>query len=178
MTLQFSDGPVPDHCSPRRSLEPSVCWRCPRERLPAQVFETTATRVPVLPCGTRSARGGGQARARASCPAPECLSPTRDEEFSVSSVLASDVIHASRRDVPCIFRVWRVLFLRDISLTMKKIPWCSRTILWAFRCAPGRPSRVPNPWTLPHILDIPIKNHPCSHVFLSEKLTAFQFFKM
>ncbi|VFV25365.1 serine threonine-protein kinase [Lynx pardinus] len=29
----------------------------------------------------------------------------RDEEFSVSSVLASDVIHASRRDVPCIFRV-------------------------------------------------------------------------
>ncbi|GAB5573189.1 serine/threonine-protein kinase MRCK beta [Prionailurus iriomotensis] len=28
----------------------------------------------------------------------------RDEEFSVSSVLASDVIHASRRDVPCIFR--------------------------------------------------------------------------
>lgn len=31
---------------------------------------------------------------------------TRDEEFSVSSVLASDVIHASRRDIPCIFRVW------------------------------------------------------------------------
>ncbi|XP_054423721.1 serine/threonine-protein kinase MRCK beta [Pteronotus mesoamericanus] len=29
----------------------------------------------------------------------------RDEAFSVSSVLASDVIHASRRDVPCIFRV-------------------------------------------------------------------------
>ncbi|XP_020937281.1 serine/threonine-protein kinase MRCK beta isoform X3 [Sus scrofa] len=29
----------------------------------------------------------------------------RDEEFSVSSVLASDVIHASRRDIPCIFRV-------------------------------------------------------------------------
>ncbi|XP_073072835.1 serine/threonine-protein kinase MRCK alpha isoform X10 [Manis javanica] len=29
----------------------------------------------------------------------------RDEEFSVSSVLASDVIHASRKDVPCIFRV-------------------------------------------------------------------------
>ncbi|XP_069921525.1 serine/threonine-protein kinase MRCK beta isoform X1 [Oryctolagus cuniculus] len=29
----------------------------------------------------------------------------RDEEFSVSSVLASDVIHATRRDVPCIFRV-------------------------------------------------------------------------
>lgn len=80
---------------------------------------------------------------------PECLSPTRDEEFSVSSVLASDVIHASRRDVPCIFRVWRVLFLRDISLTMKKIPWCSRTILWAFRCAPGRPSRVPSPHLAP-----------------------------
>ncbi len=31
--------------------------------------------------------------------------PHRDDEFSVSSVLASDVIHASRKDVPCIFRV-------------------------------------------------------------------------
>ncbi|XP_056284951.1 serine/threonine-protein kinase MRCK alpha isoform X6 [Pseudoliparis swirei] len=29
----------------------------------------------------------------------------RDEEFSVTSVLASDVIHASRKDIPCIFRV-------------------------------------------------------------------------
>ncbi|RXN15350.1 serine threonine- kinase MRCK beta [Labeo rohita] len=29
----------------------------------------------------------------------------RDEDFSVSSVLASDVIHANRKDVPCIFRV-------------------------------------------------------------------------
>ncbi|XP_073789060.1 serine/threonine-protein kinase MRCK beta isoform X3 [Danio rerio] len=29
----------------------------------------------------------------------------RDEEFSVSSVLASDVIHANHKDVPCIFRV-------------------------------------------------------------------------
>ncbi|XP_029610997.1 serine/threonine-protein kinase MRCK beta isoform X4 [Salmo trutta] len=29
----------------------------------------------------------------------------RDEEFSVSSVMASDVIHATRKDVPCIFRV-------------------------------------------------------------------------
>lgn len=34
------------------------------------------------------------------------VSPSlRDEEFSVSSVLASDVIHASRKDIPCIFRV-------------------------------------------------------------------------
>lgn len=29
----------------------------------------------------------------------------RDEDFSVSSVLASDVIHANRKDLPCIFRV-------------------------------------------------------------------------
>ncbi|XP_004605489.2 serine/threonine-protein kinase MRCK alpha isoform X15 [Sorex araneus] len=29
----------------------------------------------------------------------------RDEEFSVNSVLASDVIHAGRKDIPCIFRV-------------------------------------------------------------------------
>ncbi|XP_056337350.1 serine/threonine-protein kinase MRCK beta isoform X2 [Danio aesculapii] len=29
----------------------------------------------------------------------------RDEEFSVSSVLASDVIHANHKDIPCIFRV-------------------------------------------------------------------------
>ncbi|NWI50339.1 MRCKB kinase, partial [Calyptomena viridis] len=30
---------------------------------------------------------------------------TRDEDFCVSSVLASDVIHATRKDIPCIFRV-------------------------------------------------------------------------
>ncbi|XP_051724768.1 serine/threonine-protein kinase MRCK alpha isoform X20 [Ctenopharyngodon idella] len=29
----------------------------------------------------------------------------RDEEFSVNQVLASDVIHANRKDIPCIFRV-------------------------------------------------------------------------
>ncbi|CAL8315585.1 unnamed protein product [Merluccius merluccius] len=29
----------------------------------------------------------------------------RDEEFSVNSVLSSDVIHANRKDVPCIFKV-------------------------------------------------------------------------
>ncbi|XP_066525091.1 serine/threonine-protein kinase MRCK alpha isoform X2 [Hoplias malabaricus] len=29
----------------------------------------------------------------------------RDEDFSVSPVLASDVIHANRKDIPCIFRV-------------------------------------------------------------------------
>ncbi|XP_074861359.1 serine/threonine-protein kinase MRCK gamma isoform X2 [Carettochelys insculpta] len=29
----------------------------------------------------------------------------RDEQFSVTSVLASDVIHASSKDVPCIFRI-------------------------------------------------------------------------
>lgn len=35
---------------------------------------------------------------------------SRDEEFSVSSVLASDVIHASRKDIPCIFRVSTCFF--------------------------------------------------------------------
>lgn len=39
------------------------------------------------------------------CPCAQCPVSCRDEEFSVSSVLASDVIHASRRDIPCIFRV-------------------------------------------------------------------------
>lgn len=37
----------------------------------------------------------------------------------MSSVLASDVIHASRRDIPCIFRVC-FPFLREVSLTLKK----------------------------------------------------------
>ncbi|XP_075993387.1 serine/threonine-protein kinase MRCK beta isoform X1 [Genypterus blacodes] len=43
----------------------------------------------------------------------------RDEEFSVSSVLASDVIHATRKDIPCIFRVTSSLLsspLRSVSL--------------------------------------------------------------
>lgn len=30
---------------------------------------------------------------------------SREEAFSVSSVLASDVIHATRKDIPCIFKV-------------------------------------------------------------------------
>ncbi|XP_030626238.1 serine/threonine-protein kinase MRCK beta isoform X2 [Chanos chanos] len=43
----------------------------------------------------------------------------RDEEFSVSSVLASDVIHATRKDIPCIFRVTSSLLsspARTVSL--------------------------------------------------------------
>ncbi|KAJ8399206.1 hypothetical protein AAFF_G00415850 [Aldrovandia affinis] len=43
----------------------------------------------------------------------------RDDEFSVSSVLASDVIHATRKDVPCIFRVTSLLLsspARTVSL--------------------------------------------------------------
>uniref|UniRef100_W5MUI1 non-specific serine/threonine protein kinase n=1 Tax=Lepisosteus oculatus TaxID=7918 RepID=W5MUI1_LEPOC len=39
----------------------------------------------------------------------------RDEEFSVSSVLASDVIHATRKDVPCIFSV---VVLRCLGLML------------------------------------------------------------
>ncbi|XP_012579821.1 PREDICTED: serine/threonine-protein kinase MRCK beta [Condylura cristata] len=34
----------------------------------------------------------------------------RDEAFSVSSVLSSDVIHATHRDIPCIFKVTASLF--------------------------------------------------------------------
>ncbi|XP_059212055.1 serine/threonine-protein kinase MRCK beta isoform X2 [Centropristis striata] len=39
----------------------------------------------------------------------------RDEEFSVSSVLASDVIHATRKDVPCIFRVTSSQLISQLS---------------------------------------------------------------
>lgn len=42
----------------------------------------------------------------------ECLTKTktnfvlcRDEEFSVGSVFESDVIHANKKDIACIFRV-------------------------------------------------------------------------
>uniref|UniRef100_A0A8C1AJX3 non-specific serine/threonine protein kinase n=1 Tax=Cyprinus carpio carpio TaxID=630221 RepID=A0A8C1AJX3_CYPCA len=40
----------------------------------------------------------------------------RDEEFSVSSVLASDVIHANRKDIPCIFRVSIFFFCPPLPL--------------------------------------------------------------
>uniref|UniRef100_UPI0037E7BF5F serine/threonine-protein kinase MRCK beta isoform X3 n=1 Tax=Semicossyphus pulcher TaxID=241346 RepID=UPI0037E7BF5F len=39
----------------------------------------------------------------------------RDEEFSVSSVLASDVIHATRKDIPCIFRVTSAQLVSQLS---------------------------------------------------------------
>ena len=35
----------------------------------------------------------------------EYICDFRDEEFSVSPVLPSDVIHANKKDIPCIFRV-------------------------------------------------------------------------
>ncbi|XP_044304290.1 serine/threonine-protein kinase MRCK gamma [Varanus komodoensis] len=55
----------------------------------------------------------------------------RDEQFSVAPVLASDVIHASSKDVPCIFRVTAsqlhsphttssMLFLADSEAEMRK----------------------------------------------------------
>uniref|UniRef100_A0A671PCF0 non-specific serine/threonine protein kinase n=1 Tax=Sinocyclocheilus anshuiensis TaxID=1608454 RepID=A0A671PCF0_9TELE len=45
----------------------------------------------------------------------------RDEEFSVSSVLASDVIHANRKDIPCIFRV-RIFFYCDTFGSCPPLP--------------------------------------------------------
>ncbi|XP_074472602.1 serine/threonine-protein kinase MRCK beta isoform X2 [Sebastes fasciatus] len=39
----------------------------------------------------------------------------REEEFSVSSVLASDVIHATRKDIPCIFRVTSSQLISQLS---------------------------------------------------------------
>ncbi|XP_074540833.1 serine/threonine-protein kinase MRCK beta isoform X6 [Halichoeres trimaculatus] len=39
----------------------------------------------------------------------------RDEDFSVSSVLASDVIHATRKDIPCIFRVTSAQLVSQLS---------------------------------------------------------------
>ncbi|XP_054474124.1 serine/threonine-protein kinase MRCK beta [Anoplopoma fimbria] len=40
----------------------------------------------------------------------------REEEFSVSSVLASDVIHATRKDIPCIFRVTSSQLISQLSV--------------------------------------------------------------
>ncbi|XP_030576950.1 LOW QUALITY PROTEIN: serine/threonine-protein kinase MRCK beta [Archocentrus centrarchus] len=39
----------------------------------------------------------------------------RDEDFSVCSVLASDVIHATRKDIPCIFRVTSSQLISQLS---------------------------------------------------------------
>lgn len=63
----------------------------------------------------RGPMGGGQALCS------ERVISYRDEEFSVSSVLASDVIHASRRDIPCIFRVRFFLVFQHVSLIIKEV---------------------------------------------------------
>ncbi|KAM3602767.1 uncharacterized protein V6R79_010171 [Siganus canaliculatus] len=39
----------------------------------------------------------------------------RDDDFSVSSVLASDVIHATRKDIPCIFRMTSSQLISQLS---------------------------------------------------------------
>uniref|UniRef100_UPI00398E446D serine/threonine-protein kinase MRCK alpha-like n=1 Tax=Pristiophorus japonicus TaxID=55135 RepID=UPI00398E446D len=44
-------------------------------------------------------------RGSQSCTAVTHVFDLRDEEFSVSSVFSSDVIHANNRDIPCIFRI-------------------------------------------------------------------------
>ena len=104
-TLWLGEGLVPDtprHRSARASL--TLC----RLVLSVSVFPTRVEAgshrcvLEGFPRGVISHRGptgGGRA------PCSERVISYRDEEFSVSSVLASDAIHASRRDIPCIFRV-------------------------------------------------------------------------
>lgn len=40
-----------------------------------------------------------------------CALDMKDEEFQVSTALSADVIHANKRDIPCIFKVRKKLFL-------------------------------------------------------------------
>ncbi|XP_063049342.1 serine/threonine-protein kinase MRCK alpha-like [Engraulis encrasicolus] len=57
---------------------------------------------------------------KASTPSPVVrqVVDMRDEEFSVSSVLPSDVIHANRKDIPCIFRVTASHLAKRCSVLM------------------------------------------------------------
>ena len=57
----------------------------------------------------------------------------RDEEFSVSPVLPSDVIHANKKDIPCIFRV--SFSHNNFSPTeILKVPKKQRTKLTSAKC--------------------------------------------
>ena len=47
---------------------------------------------------------GGKLPGQASVIASQVLD-MRDEHFQVSSVSEADVIHANKKDIPCIFRV-------------------------------------------------------------------------
>lgn len=42
----------------------------------------------------------------------------RDEQFEVSSVRDSDVIHANKKDIPCIFRVSNGLLLSNSNIRL------------------------------------------------------------
>lgn len=89
-------SPTPPTIEVCVGVSPFVGWLCQY-----QCF-ISGWRQGGFPRGVLSHRGpmgGGQALCS------ERVISYRDEEFSVSSVLASDVIHASRRDIPCIFRV-------------------------------------------------------------------------
>lgn len=47
----------------------------------------------------------------------------RDEQFMVSSVRDSDVIHATKKDIPCIFRVSLFTLFSSVKWIINKYTW-------------------------------------------------------
>lgn len=57
----------------------------------------------------------------------------RDEEFSVSSVRDSDVIHATKKDIPCIFRVRNFICLFTRKYLIGYFNFIFRAIFYSCR---------------------------------------------